>query len=175
MERGPREPWGGSLISGLGRAEEFWGQRIPGDLWWQPGLVEPAAAGPKCGSFKFPGGKWDLGLWPELLPYRVRMLEVRCSFPGRKTCALHLYCFRASGLDSFPQGRSGCGVLLCHPSWLQKNLRTTVGDTVERKWVSPPSSNPLPPIWSLPGKRGFVIFSGCLSGIFGTALGHVYI
>ena len=51
-----------SLISGLGRAEEFWGQRIPGDLWWQTGLVEPAAAGPKCGSFKFPGGKWDLGL-----------------------------------------------------------------------------------------------------------------
>lgn len=45
-----------------GKVEEFRRQRIPGDLWWQSGLVEPAAARPKCGSFMFPGGRWDLGL-----------------------------------------------------------------------------------------------------------------
>lgn len=60
-----------------GKTEELWGRRDPGDAWEQPGLVDPAAASPKCGSFRFPGGRWNLGRWPELLPDPVRKVEVQ--------------------------------------------------------------------------------------------------
>lgn len=164
--RGPREPWGGSLHSGLGRAEEFWGQRIPGDLWWQPGLVEARRRRAQMWGFRVL--RWEVGIWgcdrKDCFLTASECLRSAAHFQAGKLVRSTLTVSVLPGLDSFPQAGPGAGFSFV-TSWLQKNLRTTVWNLVEENGFLPLPPTPTAHLKSS-SKERFVIFSGCLSGIF---------